>query len=177
MASENKQETIEINNPTLVGIVCPECGSDNYQIQGTGSVGASIGKQLLFGGVGNMVASSRSKDDFELKNVKCRCKDCKKKFEVLPNDASKDELLEKPCTITLKRLSGIWGAAVRQQVYLNGVKVGTVKNGSEITFQTNTKTNAIFVTDHHGVAFNDLYEFTAESGGEEYIKFKKKFKR
>jgi Zn finger protein HypA/HybF involved in hydrogenase expression len=177
MTEENQQETIEISNPTLTGIKCPECGSEKYIIKGTGSLGASLGKQFLFGGVGNMVSSSRSKNDFELKPVKFKCKDCKKDYETLPNDAEEDELLEQPCTITFKRLSGIWGAAIRHQVFLNGIKIGTVKNGSEITFQTRTKENTIFVTDMHGVAFNDTYEFTAESGGEEYVKFKRKFKK
>lgn len=166
----------KIKNPTLVGIKCPECGSKNYKILGAGSVGAGVAKQLLFGGIGNMVASSSSKNDFELKPIKYQCKNCKKKFESLPNEANNDELLEKPCIITFKRLSGIWGAALRQQVFLNGIKVGTVKSGSEIKFETNTKTNVIFVTDQHDVAFDDLYEFTAKSGGEEYIKFKKNFK-
>ena len=58
---------------------------------------------------------------------------------------------------------------------MNGIKMGTIKNGSKLTFETNTRTNTIFVTDHHGVAFKGHYTFTAEEGGEEYIKFKKKF--
>ena len=84
MASKNEQKTIEIKNPTFVGISCPECGSKNYKILGTGSLGSSVGKQLLFGGVGNMAASSASKNDFELKPVKFQCNDCKKKFESKP---------------------------------------------------------------------------------------------
>ncbi|MDO5860068.1 hypothetical protein [Methanobrevibacter sp.] len=174
MASD---ESINIKNPTFVGVVCPKCGSTKYKVLGTGSLGASVGKQLLFGGVGNMVASSRSKNDFEIKPVKFKCEDCNEKYESLPNEAAKDEILDKPCKITFKRLSGLIGAAIRHQVFMNGIKVGTVKNGSEIEFETNTKSNVIFVTDPHGVAFNDQYEFAAESGGEEYIKFKKKFKR
>ena len=162
-------------NPTLVGIKCPNCGSENYRIEGTGSAGASVGKQLLFGAVGNIVSSSRSKDDFELKPVKYRCLDCKNKYETIPNEASDDEILKKPCTITFERLSSFIGGAVRQQVFLNGIKMGTIKNGSKITFETNTRTNVIFVTDHHGVAFKEHYTFTAKDGGEEYIKFKKKF--
>ena len=176
MASKNEQKTIEIKNPTFVGISCPECGSENYKILGTGSLGSSVGKQLLFGGVGNMAASSASKNDFELKPVKFQCNDCKKKFESLPNEANEDEILEIPCIITCKRSSSIWGAALRQQVFLNGIKVGTIKSGSEISFKTNTKTNVLFVLDHHGVADNVQYEFIAESGGEEYIKFKKGIK-
>ena len=170
-------EKIQINNPTLEGVKCPKCGSKNYLIRGTGSVAASAGKQLLFGGVGNMVASSRSKDNFEIKPVRFVCRDCKEKFEALAEDAGKDQLLEKPCKITFKRLSSLIGAAIRYQVFLNGVKVGTVKRGSEITFNTFTRSNVIFVTDPHGIAFNDVYEFTAESGGEEHVKFKRKFKR
>lgn len=177
MVSENEQKTLEITNPTFVGIACPKCGSTNFEIKGTGSAAASVGKQLLFGGIGNMVSSSKTKDDFELKPVKCKCKDCKENFESLPNEASEDEILEKPCKITFKRLSSFVGGALRQQVFLNGLKVGTVKNGSEITFETNTKTNVLFVTDVHGVAFKDRYDFIAENGGEEHVKFKKKFKR
>ena len=128
-----------------------------------------------FGAVGNIVSSSRSKDNFEIKPVKYQCLDCKNKYEALPNEASSDDILKKPCTITFERLSSFIGVAVRQQVFLNGIKMGTIKNGSKLTFETNTRTNTIFVTDHHGVAFKGHYTFTAEEGGEKYIKFKKKF--
>nr|WP_295000694.1 hypothetical protein [uncultured Methanobrevibacter sp.] len=38
-----------------------------------------------------------------------------------------DQLLEKPCKITFKRLSSLIGAAIRYQVFLKGLKFGTVK--------------------------------------------------
>lgn len=75
----------------------------------------------------------------------------------------------------LHRLSSLVGMAVLQQVFLNGVKVGTVKNNKELSFQTYTKHNVIFVTDHSGVAFPDAYTFTAERGGMKALKFNRKF--
>ena len=161
-------------NPTLVGIKCPNCGVKTIEL-------LVLAQQLpvsvnnYFGAVGNIVSSSRSKDNFEIKPVKYQCLDCKNKYEALPNEASSDDILKKPCTITFERLSSFIGGAVRQQVFLNGIKMGTIKNGSKLTFETNTRTNTIFVTDHHGVAFKGHYTFTAEEGGEKYIKFKKKF--
>ena len=157
-----------------MGIKCPNCGVKTIEL-------LVLAQQLpvsvnnYFGAVGNIVSSSRSKDNFEIKPVKYQCLDCKNKYEALPNEASSDDILKKPCTITFERLSSFIGGAVRQQVFLNGIKMGTIKNGSKLTFETNTRTNTIFVTDHHGVAFKVHYTFTAEEGGEEYIKFKKKF--
>ena len=58
-----------------------------------------------FGAVGNIVSSSRSKDNFEIKPVKYQCLDCKNKYEALPNEASSDDIRKKPCTITFERLS------------------------------------------------------------------------
>nr|WP_295000697.1 hypothetical protein [uncultured Methanobrevibacter sp.] len=82
-------EKIQINNPSLEGVRCPKCGSKNYVIGETRSAAASVGKQLLFGGVGNMMASSGSKDDFEIMPVRFICRDCKEKFEALAEDAGR----------------------------------------------------------------------------------------
>ena len=65
--------------------------------------------------------------------------------------------------------------AVSQQVYLNGVKIGNVKNGQDLAFQTFTKNNTVFVTDQAGIAFPGSYSFVAEPGGSEDIQFKRKF--
>ena len=157
-----------------MGIKCPNCGVKTIELLVlTQQLPVSVNN--YFGAVGNIVSSSRSKDNFEIKPVKYQCLDCKNKYEALPNEASSDDILKKPCTITFERLSSFIGGAVRQQVFLNGIKMGTIKNGSKLTFETNTRTNTIFVTDHHGVAFKGHYTFTAEEGGEKYIKFKKKF--
>lgn len=165
--------------PTLLSVECPECGSTEFKINGTEeSTRKKVkdAKNLLFmGAMSNMVSSSDSETDFELKPIKFQCLKCKKKFNSLPDVAQNDELLEKPCLITFKRLSSLRGCAVNQQVFLNGVKVGNVSNNSEISFYTHTKSNVIFVTDHKGNAFKGVYKFTAENGGQEEIKFKNKF--
>ena len=55
--------------------------------------------------------------------------------------------------------------SVIQQVFLNGIKMGSVPNNSELSFNVYTKTNVVFVTDHNGNAFKGDFKFTAESGG------------
>ena len=89
--------------------------------------------------------------------------------------AADDELLSEPCVVEITRLSSFVGMAVSQQVYLNGVKVGNLKNGATLTFNTYTKENTVFVTDQYGVAFKGDYKFTAVPGGKEEIKFNRKF--
>ena len=161
--------------PSVKKLSCPYCGKKEFKIIGTkGAVGSAIGGSM-FGAVGNMVASSASKKDFEIKPIRYQCLGCRKKFEAVPQAADEDELLASPCTVTLRRLSSFVGMAVSQQVFLNGVKIGNVKNNSEITFKTYTKHNVVFITDQYGVAFPGSYTFTAADGGSENINFKRKF--
>ena len=161
--------------PSLNAVQCSNCGSKNYRIIGTkGSMGKAIGS-AMFGAIGALAASSNAKNDYELRPLQCKCKDCKAKFDAMPSAAAEDDILDTPCTITLRRLSSFVGMAVVQQVFLNGIKVGNVKNNSELTFETNTKNNVIFVTDQSGVAFCDPYVFTAQNGEVRTIDFKRKF--
>jgi len=67
------------------------------------------------------------------------------------------------------------GAWNPQMVYLNGIKVGYVKNGKTIAFPTHVKQNTILVTDQFGVAFPDKYTFEAEAGQSVTVRFKRKF--
>ena len=164
--------------PSLIGISCPRCGSTDFKIAGTkGSSGKSLGVNLMFGAVGNMVASSASKSDFSVKELSFKCDGCNKTFYSVPNSAPDDDILDEPCTINVKRLSRFYGAAVRQQIFLNGLKVGTIKNGEEITFETHTKTNVICIADHHGVAIKGTnFKFEAENGGSKSFEYKGKIK-
>lgn len=165
---ENRQ------NPSVKNLQCPHCNGTEFKILGTkGSTGKAVGA-FLFGAIGNLVQSSESKNDYELRPIRYKCLSCNQKFESVPFEAAEDELLDEPCTVVLHRLSSLVGMAVLQQVFLNGVKVGTVKNNKELSFQTYTKHNVIFVTDHSGIAF-DSYTFTAESGRMKTLKFKRKF--
>jgi len=65
--------------------------------------------------------------------------------------------------------------AVSQFVYLNGLKIGSVKNKGTIEFQTFLKNNTVFVTDHAGMAFKSACKFNAQPGGRVELRFKRKF--
>ena len=162
--------------PSVALLTCPNCGQKQFKIIGTkGSLGKAIVGAGMFGAVGNMVMDSRSKENFELLPVKYQCLSCKNKFEALPLVAEDEEVLDTPCTIVFHRLGSPVGMAVSQQVFLNGVKMGSVKNKADLEFQTHTKQNTIFVTDQYGVAFPGEYTFTAENGGFVEINYKRKF--
>ena len=161
--------------PSVMNLKCPSCGSENLRILGSkGSVGKAVGAGM-FGAIGNMVASADSKRDFQLIPIRYQCQGCKNKFESLPETAPDDDVMETPCTIVFHRLGSMVGAAVNQQVYLNGVKMGNVKNGGELRFQTFTRHNTIFVTDHSGIAFPGDYKFIAKEGETVDINYKRKF--
>ena len=161
--------------PSVRDLQCPSCKGTSFKIIGTkGSMGKAVGA-AMFGAIGNMAMSAGSKNDFEIRPIRYQCLSCRSKFEATPLTAAEDELLEEPCTVVLRRLSSVVGMAVLQQVFLNGVKVGNVKNNGELTFRTYTKHNTICVTDQSGVAFPGAYTFVAESGGTQTVQFKRKF--
>lgn len=175
-AVAQSQNTEQVERPSLYALSCPKCRKNDIKILGTkGSRGAAAGVGMAFGAIGNMVASSISKGDFAVQPIQYKCNSCGNKFESLPLTAEPDELLEAPCTVNFKRLSGFAGMAVAQHVWLNGVKIGSVANGKTLTFQTFTKHNTVFVTDQYGVAFKGDYKFEAQSGGNIDVRFKRKF--
>ena len=161
--------------PSVAGLKCPQCGKTEFKILGTKGSLAKAGVAVAFGAVANMALDSQSKKDFEIKPVKYQCLSCKNKFESEPLVAPEEEVLAEPCKVTFHRLKSAVGMAVSQQVYLNGVKIGNVKNGQDLAFQTFTKNNTVFVTDQAGIAFPGSYSFVAEPGGSEDIQFKRKF--
>lgn len=164
------------NVPSIHELACPKCQNRDLNILGTkGSKGAAIGMGMALGAVGNLIANASNKDDFTLRPIQYKCKSCGNKFESLPLVAKPEEILEKPCTVNFHRLSRFVGMAVSQDVYLNGVKVGTVGNGKSITFETVTKHNTIFVADQYGVAFKGDFKFEAQAGGTVEVRFKGKF--
>lgn len=178
-STEQVQNTHQTEYPSIYALACPKCSCKNndFKILGTkGAKGAALGVGMAFGAIGNLVANSMSEDDYTYQPVKYQCVSCGHKFTSLPLVAEPEELLESPCTVNFTRLSCFAGMAVSQNVWLNGIKVGAVRNGKSITFQTFVKHNTVFVTDQYGVAFKGCYRFEAENGGTENISFKKKFK-
>ena len=179
--SDHNNETKQASNaqdkfPSLHALSCPKCGKNDFKVLGTkGAKGAAVGIGMAFGAIGNLVASATSKDNYELKPVQYKCKACGKKFDSYPSEAAPEEILDKPCTINFNRLSCFTGMAVAQNVWLNGIKVGSVNNGKSITFQTFTKHNTVFVTDQYGVVIKEDHKFEAQSGDTVELNFKRKF--
>ncbi|MCL2106666.1 MAG: hypothetical protein FWH26_06390 [Oscillospiraceae bacterium] len=172
--------TPAVNAPSLHYLRCPDCRSDQLKILGKkGAVGKSIAVGAAFGAVGAMVASSNSESDFSFEPSYFKCESCKKKFESLPLMAQPEELLAAPCKIVFKR-SGFYGWAVAYGVWINGVKVCSIKSGKTVEFSTITKYNTLFLTDMYGVAFKKggVKKFEAQPGGIVEVEFKgAKFKK
>ena len=161
--------------PSVDGLKCPQCGKTEFKILGTKGSLAKAGVAVAFGAIANMALDSQSKGDFEIKPVRYQCLGCKHKFEADPLAAPEEEVLAEPCKVVFHRQESAVGMAVTQQVYLNGVKIGNVKNGEDLAFQTFTKHNTVFVTDQAGIAFPGSYSFEAAPGGTVDIQFKRKF--
>lgn len=175
-AQSNINQINPVNAPSTYYLKCPYCGSDNLRILGKkGSLGASIAVGSLFGAAGNLVANSISKDDYTYEPTNYKCESCKQKFESLPLLAQPEEILSEPCKIVFTRLSSFVGMAVSQNLWMNGVKIGPVKNGKTVEFFTMIKFNTMFMTDQYGVAFKGDYKFEAQPGGVVEVRFKRKF--
>lgn len=158
---------------TLKGLRCPHCGGEQLAVTGVkGALGASAVTSLAFGAVGNLVAGKSAAANTTTEPLQYKCTNCGNKFESLPLGAPPEEILDEPCTVTFTREGSMIGAAVPQILYLNGVKLGAVKNGVSLSFSTSSRYNVLFVTDHHGVAFKSEYRFEAQPGGSVATRFK-----
>lgn len=168
----------EITTPCIKNLKCPSCGGNDHEVLGLkGGLAKSVGVSLGFGALGNLVQGAMAEGDTSVQPVQYKCKGCKNKFVTGPLQADPEDVLDQPCTINLERVGSLVGAAVPQIVYWNGIKVGPVKNGKTLSFQTNNKYNTLFVTDHSGVAFkgNGTHRFVAQPGGVVNVKFKRGF--
>lgn len=161
---------------TLKGLRCPQCGSEDLDVNGkAGSMGKEIAGAFLGGAIANLAVSSNASKNVETVPLTYTCKNCKHKFQSFPLAAQREDILAAPCTISFTRVSSFVGALVAQVVYLNGVNCGAVKNGATITLQTSNRWNTMFVTDQYGVAFKSVYRFEAVPGGTVAVRFKRKF--
>ena len=169
----------ELQIPSLYRLRCPKCGASELKLLGEkGSLGKALALGAAFGAIGTLVAGSNvNSNPVTTQALHYKCKQCKNKFVTYPLPATEDELLVTPCKITFKRISSVWGMAVPQVVHINGMKVGPIKNGQSFDFETNIKYNTVHVTDLHGVAFADEYNFEATAGGAVLVQFKRKFIR
>ena len=161
--------------PSLLRLACPECGAPDWTPLGEkGAAGKAFGA-AAFGAIGSLVINSSAKKDYFTQPLQYKCNRCKTKFVSPPLPAAPDEVLPAPCTVLFTRLSSAVGMAVSQFVYLNGIKIAPVKNGSTIEFTTQLKDNMIFVADHTGMTFRMICRFPAVPGGCVEIGFRRKF--
>lgn len=161
---------------TLKGLKCPSCGSENINVKGVkGSLGKSIATGVAFGAIGNMVAGSSAAKNLTTEPLEYKCAGCGSKFVSGPLLAVEEDILSAPCTVTFERVGSFVGMAVPQIAYINGMKLGPVKNGKTISVQTFNRYNTMFVTDQYGVAFKSSYRFEALPGGAVLVRFKRKF--
>lgn len=164
------------NIATLKGLKCPHCGSEQLTVTGTkGALGAAIVTGAAFGAIGNLVAGSNAAANQVTEPLRYKCAGCGQKFEALPLMAPTLDVLAAPCTVTFTRESSFVGAAVPQIVYINGIKLGAVKNGKSITFTTSNRYNVMFVTDQYGLTFKGEYRFEAQPGGNVSVRFNRRF--
>jgi len=165
-------------NPlSLYRLQCPYCGVSNFQVLGIkGAKQKSIGIGTVFGALGNMVASSVSKNDYSIEPLNYKCNSCGNKFEAVPFYAQPDEILPAPCRIIFTNMSSSFSTATTWFVWLNGVKTSPVGSGKTIEFMTYIRFNTLFVTDQYGAAFKNDYKFEAPPGGYIEARFNKEFK-
>ncbi len=170
---DNQQNQEQVNAPSLYAMACPKCQSKDYKIIGVKNSKAAVG--AAFGAIGVLVASAVSSDDKKLEPTRYKCNSCRKKFEAKPLKAKPEEILAEPFTVNFERRSSFVGAAVKYDVWINGIKIGSVGNGKTFSFEVLTKHNIMYVTDAYGKAFKGHYQFEASNGGKIDVKFKGKF--
>ena len=89
--------------------------------------------------------------------------------DVLDVPSRKD--FETPCQVTITRLSSMIGAFIAVRVLLNGIEVGTLKNGKTLEFQTFIATNEMSVLNPADNTKKSI-NFIAASEGSVRITFK-----
>jgi hypothetical protein len=157
---------------------CPACTAVDFKTLG---IKGFVGRQLativfgfladIFFSIAEQAVIPRNTKD---KAIIYKCLKCGNKWAAFPVETIDSDYLNSPCEIHFTRESSIVGWARSQFVYLNGKKIGPVKNRKRISFTTKRKHNLIFVTDHLGRAF-DTRRFDGESGGSKSFNFNRKF--
>jgi DNA-directed RNA polymerase subunit RPC12/RpoP len=153
---------------------CPACTAVAFKALGTKGFAGRQLVTMLFGFPAAVAFSKSERKNTGDREIIYKCSKCGNKWTVLPGKTAESDRLEALCEIHFTRKSSMLGGAMAQFVYLNGKKIGPVKNGGRITFTTERKHNLVFVTDHLGRAF-DTRHFDARAGEQIELKFKRKF--
>jgi hypothetical protein len=165
-----------MQNPPDPGddLKCPGCATADFKALGTEGFTVRKLAAALFGfpaGIAFIKAEQKNTRD---RAIVYKCSKCGKKWKAFPARADGGACSESSCTIHFIRERGIAGGLTDQFVYLNGSKIGPVKNGEHISFTTAKKRGFVFVTDYTGRAFDTCY-FNVPAGGQIELKFKRRF--
>ena len=159
--------------PSVNYLICPICGGNNLLVlgeKGSAEKSKAADKQSL-----EWIANAKYIEDSSSHALCYKCKQCKNIFNEPPHIALPNEIMLEPCTINFTRLASSIGSAVSLYIYLNGIKVGIVKNGETIAFKTNLINNTVVVTDCIGRAFKSIRVFQASPKGIIDMNFMRKF--
>ena len=173
--------------PSLLYLRCPKCNTANIRMAGRKEAIEKYDRLLHYNAIGGVAGgfigsavTGKSivmpKQIDAVEPLEYLCEDCQEKFIGWPFEAQPEEFLQIPATIRFLRSKNAYGMAIRFSVYLNGCKIGEVKNGCEIVFQTPLRFNTVAVTDLRSIAFTQgTIRFEAISGGVHALRFNLKF--
>lgn len=123
-----------ITYPSLAGLSCPHCGADHFV-----PVRLSHRKLRM-----DMVMEDDSVQPVAFKPIEVQCLVCGRRFDAQPHDASAEERLAVPHTLTITREKNRLGGTV--YVMLNGfAQCLPIENGETLQREINTKDVYIFV--------------------------------
>jgi hypothetical protein len=155
-------------------LLCPSCAAVDIKALGTeGFAGRKLAAVLL-GFLADIAFAKAEQKNTKDRAIIYECSLCGKRWKAFPAQAAESGCRETSREIHVTRTGGIAGGAIARFVYLNGKKIGPVKNGGRITFTTERKHNLVFVTDHLGHAF-DTRHFDVPAGKQIELRFKRKF--
>jgi predicted nucleic-acid-binding Zn-ribbon protein len=156
---------------------CPKCGSDDLRPRGISGSRGNAGDST-FGIAGKFIGQmfdTAGYDPAKHEEIEYSCNKCKNHFFVKRKADHSAKDFEEPFTITFYREKKFVGAVTPHIVFLNGDRIGDVKNGQSIQFSTYKIKNVLVVTSVSGDAFPDFLPFIATEGGSMNVRFAFKF--
>jgi hypothetical protein len=154
---------------------CPQCGSAEWRPIGLPGFFWRGLLMLPFSLLGLLIGASAMKRRKDNDPFILKCEGCGKKWKSAPSNATQEECLEFPCDITVSRPKSFVGAAMSYFMFLNGIRMGVLKNGGCLNFQTNVRHNIFYAADVSGAVFVDYRRFEAEPNGRITFNFNRKF--
>jgi hypothetical protein len=154
-------------------LACPVCAAADIKALGTKGFAGRQLVTILFGFFAGVALGRVEQKNTKDKAIIYKCSKCGNKWTAFPVVAAESGCLKTPCEIHVIREGSIIGGIMNQFVYLNGKKIGPIKNRERITFATERKRNLVFVTDHLGRSLDTRF-FDVSAGEQIELRFKRK---